>query len=734
MAFFKKKDSAAKALEAAATSAASAAAPDGSVSSSKAKKDKGSKKGARDAMSSVLQESVTETIIENGFAQNKNFIHNGKYVGLFFNTEDIGYLNRRTAKNEDKGSLIEQINSGRICVLITDELMDCESMVIVPNAETVECMDEYALLNELEYPLCYVSPEGDVDILETKLPFSDIRDLVREGGKISAALGGDEEDIYVNDEPVGTASLNDEGDIPEDVEDDSPFAGDDSFDDVVYDDSSENWSGEDYSGFSDEPPLESEGDFYGDEAEEEDEVEISQEEFEQAMTRKLYSDDLGLEITTQAFDTQFLHTNSFVPFSENRGEGWLNQYLEQMSRDANADLRRMHQDNLLKMRTTYFNMVSMYAADIAKELDYKDSKTFYGQYFQVLEDSKIKKDNTIDMQVSDRRAELADNWERRLAEVGQAAASAATQQYRERHQKQHEDAVHRVELDVRAKIMDEHQEGIRKMNDERREEAAKRLDMGINSALSEVSRMYMTLLDEEKQRWNEYQKAMLEFIDVNRKDEISRVRVLAEEQRQSERADAVMAECTAKMEQQAIEFESRRKALADELEQTRRQAQEEAAKKEQEYREGLRQATADHETMQCRINDLIHDIGAMDDKKDNQYRAQLDALVAEREAFSQKYDHLADMVKKERMMVVTLATVGIVAALVIGFVAGEFVNIKGKGAATQKSVAQNLEQQLDDIEFDMPEGWDYEITEDNKVTITRTGVDGEESLPQTLSE
>lgn len=733
MAFFKKKNSAAKAPEAAATSAVPAAASDESVQSSKAKKDKGGKKNARDMMSSVLQESVTESIIENGFAQNKNFIHNGKYVGLFFNTEDIGYLNRRTAKNEDKGSLIEQINSGRICVLITDELMDCESMVIVPNSETVECMDEYALLNELEYPLCYVSPEGDVDILETKLPFSDIRDLVREGGKVSVALGGDEEDIYVDDEPAGNPLPEYEDDIPEDVEDDSPFAGDDGFDDTGYDDSSENWSGEDYSGFSDEPPLEDEGDFYGDEAEEED-VEISQEEFEQAMTRKLYSDDLGLEITTQAFDTQFLHTNSFVPFSENRGEGWLNQYLEQMSRDANADLRRMHQDNLLKMRTTYFNMVSMYAADVAKELDYKDPKTDYGKHFQLLEELKAQEDETLDMKVSDRRAELADNWERRLAEVGQAAASAATQQYRERHQKQHEDAVHRVELDVRARVMDEYQESVRKMNDERREEAAKRLDMGINSALSEVSRMYMTLLDEEKQRWNEYQKAMLEFIDVNRKDEISRVRVLAEEQRQSERADAVMAECTAKMEQQAIEFESRRKALADELEQTRRRAQEEAAKKEQEYRDGLRQATADHETMQGRIDNLIHDLGAIDDKKENQYRAQLDALVAEREAFSQKYDHLADMVKKERMMVVTLATVGIVAALVIGFVAGEFVNIKGKGAVAQQGVSQNLEQQLDDIEFDMPEGWDYEITEDGKVTITRADVDGEESLPQTLSE
>ena len=708
MAFFKKKGSA-------------AAASDESVPSPKAKKGKGGRKDARDGMSGVFQESVIETVIENGFAQNKNFIHNGKYVGLFFNTEDIGYLNRRTAKNNaDKGNIIEQINSGHICVLITDELMDCDSMVIVPNSETMECMDEYALLNELEYPLCYVSPEGDVDILETKLPFSDIYGLVMEGGKISAALG-EEEDIYVSEEPVGATLQNDEDHTLEDKESDSPFVGDDSSDDAGYagyDDSSENWSGENYSGFSGEPPLEGEGDFQGEEEEEED-VEISREEFEQAMTRKLYSDDLGLEITTQAFDTQFLHANSFVPFSENRGEGWLNQYLEQMSRDANADLRRMHQDNLLKMRTTYFNMVSMYAADIAKELDYKDPKTYYGQYFQVLEDSKSEKDNTIDMQVSDRRAELADNWERTLAEVGQAAASAATQHYRERHQKQHEDAVHRVELDVRAKIMDEHQECLRKMNDERREEAAKRLDMGINSALSEVSRMYMTLLDEEKQRWNEYQKAMLEFIDVNRKDEISRVRVLAEEQRQSERADAVMAECTAKMEQQAIEFESRRKALADELEQTRRQAQEEAAKKEQEYREGLRQATADHETMQCRINDLIHDIGAMDDKKENQYRAQLDALVAEREAFSQKYDHLADMVKKERMMVVTLATVGIIAALVIGFVTGEFVNIKGKGAATQKGVAQNLEQQLDNIEFDMPEGWDYEITEDGKVTITR---------------
>lgn len=717
----------------------------------KAKKQSGKQakpRKSRDGMSSVIQESVTETVIEMGFMHNDNFIHDGRYVGLFLETERIGGLNRKSARDEDKGSIIEHINAGHICALVTDELMEAEAMVIAILPNTIDVMLEYSSVLDIDYPLCYLSDDGDVEVLSQTVTLEQLHELLMRDGNISEMLGssagqqsgssasaGDEGGDFFDggtlgaDEPLETDFAD--GSEIGDIGDDTPFGDDETASSVperhpaAYDDENSNWSGETYdsgeSMFEDMAFEDEEEGSEGDEATEE----ITPDEFEQAMVRKLYSDDLGLEITTQAFDTQFLHGNSFIPFSENRGEGWLNGYLEQMSRDANSELRRLHQDNLLSMRSTYFSMLSLYATDIAKKLDYQDPKTESGADYQAICDAKAMGEENIDEAVSARRMQIADDWERRLSDVSSSAASAAVQQYRERHEKQHNDALYRVEQEMRAKIDDEYNDNLRSLNDQRREEAAKMMDMGVQAALAEVSKMYLACLEDENARYREYQKAMLDFVDTNRKDEISRIEVLREQQRQSEKADAVMAECISKMQRQTEEFEARRKALSEEIEQLRRKFRDDLAVKDKEYEEGLRKANADHDTLQGRIDNLLSEVTRLDDKKEREYAARMDALVAEREAADQKYEHLVDMVKKERMMVITACTVGVVASLVVGFVAGEFVNIKGKSSKAQQGITQQLNESMDNIDFDLPEGYDAHVDDDGNVTITRTGVDGE---------
>lgn len=718
---------------------------DGGKAKKSAKKQAKPRK-SRDGMSSVIQESVTETIIEMGFMHNDNFIHDGRYVGLFLETERIGGLNKKSARDEDKGSIIEHINAGHICALVTDELMEAEAMVIAILPNTIDVMLEYSSVLDIDYPLCYLSEDGDVEVLSQTVTLEQLHELLMRDGSIDEILGGstgagstaqedDDEEEFLDTGSEGTdtssnAGFANESEI-EDIGSDTPFGDEDSAPVVqeqhptAYDDEGSNWSGETYdSGESMFEDMafedEEEGSGMDDETEE-----ITPDEFEQAMVRKLYSDDLGLEITTQAFDTQFLHGNSFIPFSENRGEGWLNGYLEQMSRDANSELRRLHQDNLLSIRSTYFSMLSLYAADIAKKLDYQDPNTESGADYQAICDAKAMGEENIDEAVSARRMQIADDWERRLSDVSSSAASAAVQQYRERHEKQHNDALYRVEQEMRAKIDDEYNDNLRSLNDQRREEAAKMMDMGVQAALAEVSKMYLACLEDENARYKEYQKAMLEFVDTNRKDEMTRIEVLREQQRQTEKADAVMAECTSKMQRQTEEFEARRKALSEEIDQLRRKFRDDLAAKDKEYEEGLRKANADHDTLQGRIDNLLAEVTRLDDKKEQEYAARMDALIAEREAADQKYEHLVDMVKKERMMVVTACTVGVVASLVVGFVAGEFVNIKGKSAKAQQGITQQLNESMDNIDFNLPEGYDAHVDDDGNVTITRTGVDGE---------
>lgn len=713
-------------------------------------------KRRRYTMAGVLHESVVETVMEQGFAQNTDFIYKGRYVGLFFDTAWIGGLTRKSSKDEAKGSIVENINSGRMYVLITAELMDIECMVIVPDAQTIDCMDEYSILRDVEYPLCYVSDNGDVEITDIKVTIDKIQSIIMDDKRTVAELFGDTPVVSDDDSVAQTDFVSDDDNDNydddasyDDVDNDTSFFSDD---DMLYDESEDeavdeavdktvdtpflgsssdwddaqtdsavddNWSGIDY-GQSDMEYMDESSD---EEEEEDEEIEdISQEEYESVMKRKLYSDDLDLEITTEAFDSQFLHMNSFVPFNESRGAGWINGYLEQMSRDANADMRRLHQDNLLKMRTTYFNMISLYCSDVAKLLDYTDDKTEFGQIYMVINRAHEESMNKLDSVISDKKNVLEKEWQEKLAEVGNAASNAAVQQYRDRHENQYKAALLRVESDEKARVIDEFNDNLRKMHDDRRRMALQKLDMGINSALSEVSRMYQELLDEENARYKEHQKALIDFIDANRKDEVVRSEVLADELAQNERADAVRAEYTAKIQQLTADFEARSKILADELAQTRKQSASVLADKDNEYRDKLRKSSDETATLQARIDNLIEQISHLDEKKDAEYRMRMDDLIGEREAFSQKYDHLVDMQKKGSLLAITFAAVGVITALVIGFVAGEYVNIKGKSQEAKQQLSDDIDRKLENMEFDLPDGWSAEVSEDGNVTIIQNEI------------
>lgn len=713
----------------------------GSENAGKKSKNGGKKKPA-ELMSSVINESVVETVIEEGFVGNDFLKYGDAYIGLFLEVSEIEGLNAKVAKrDEDKSQIIEAINSGRMKCLVTSDLMAMEALVFIPDAITLDAMGEYSLLSSRDYKIALVEGSGDLTVKAETIPFAKAVECLEKGASFAQFLDGEaafEETVSETkaapdesaDSAFGEDSGFDGGEVT--LEEDMPFdTGSVSEEPLPYDDSEQNWSGAPEEASFEEGELVFDDDMAV-EQEVEEEEEISHDDFEKAMTRKLYSDDLNLVISTEAFDAQFMHGNSFVPFAEDRGEGWLNQYLGQMSKDANADLRRVHQDNLLKMRTLFFNMVSTYVSDISKELDYTDMKTEYGKQYSAIMQVKAESEDSLDYRISDRRAELADEWERRLADVGQAAATAAASQYRDRHEKQHNDAMYRVEQELRSQVQDSFNDNVREMNDKRREEAAKRLDLGITSALAEVSRTYMALLEEENEKYAQYQKSMMDFIDANRKDEIARAKALDEENRQREAADAVMAECTAKMQRQTEEFDARRLALSTELEDMKRRHAAELKAKETEYIEGLRKATADHETLQARVDKLTGDLCDLDAKKEEQYQSRIDALVAEREAFSQKYDHLVDMVKKNNAMLITVSVVGVVAALVVGFVAGEFVNIKGKSLQNQKQISQQMEQDMKDIDFNLPEGYEGHVSDDGVVTITQVGLD--ESLDTQVSE
>lgn len=716
------------------------------------KKAKGKKR--KDTMASILNESVTESAMES-FRANTGMrvTRDGEtlYIGMLLDANDpsIGGINKKSQRDEDKGQVIELINSGRINTYIPAHFLEEEKMVIIPDAVTLDAMDEFGLMTEANYKLALVHDDGTVEETEYPVSYHDVMSVVVNGTDpmdFLSALGVDwaagdagydepdmsDETASYDGVPFGSDGEDeyDYGDGEDEVYDEPAYDEDAPFsdeDEPAYDDFDEDGT-EDVTSESDGMDDFDDG-FDGSDAEAYDEggsadidaedaddeaavEEVSEEAVMEAITRKFYSDDLGLEVTTEPFDAQFLHANTYVPFDENRGEGWLNNYLNEMSRAANLEMQHLHRTNLFEMREMFYQLISRHAEQIQHDLDETDPSTLYGQMMDALSAKRLEQEENLSAVVAERRKLIDDEWNKALEQVGEDALRAAQQQYRDRYGKQHDERVFRIEPSVRQEIEDEFQDAVREMRDNRRAEASKRMDYGITESLKEVFDMYSERLKEERAKYEEHRKRIADFLDENRKDDVAHDRALAEELAQSQKADKVMAEYEQKMRVKAAEFDAERQRLSADIEATERRTSERIKEIQQDYDRRLDEMRQEKERLQGQVDDLLKQYAELDAKKEREFGARLAEAKDEARAWSDKCDHIATVHRKSSIVSIVAIVVSIVAALSIGVLVGTNMSLDFGSSKASTAIEQEFSDRMDELEQKQQELTDQ--TKDDK--------------------
>lgn len=657
------------------------------------------KKNKKDTMASVLRESVLESSLEE-LRDNKLFVtkRNGEtiYVGLMLRVEDIGGLSKKSSKDEAKGSMIESINNGRIKVLITADMMEREEIIIIPDVYTCDAMDEYSILTEAPYSLAFINDAGDIEVTSSVVSFEEIKQLVSTDGDINQFLvlhgiefakaevsipteyedyytSGDNEPEYDDDIPFEDEAETEDESMDYDDEPDDYDDGADDIDDYEEEDENDDYDDEDVPDIADVTDVD---DDYADEDDEETQDEVSSDAFEEAITRKFYSDDLGLTVTTEPFDAQFMHANTYVPFDENRGDGWVNQYLNELSKSANIEMERLHKTNLIKMRDLYYKLIAMHCEQIQKDLDSDNTATSYGQVMSKLNVQRNEQQKNIDIDISNKRKEIEEDWNAKLEQVAKDAASEAKQQYISRFGRQHESDMDKAATVIQAKFEDEYQDGVRQVNDRRRADAAKRLDYGITETLSEISKLYMKCLDEEQDLYRTHAEKIAKFLDENRKEDIAQRELVEKQISESNTAEELMKKYKNNLETMTSEFESRKAALNAEVETAKQEAENLVKQKEAEFNEKIAELKSSMQDKQREFDELLDKYSSLDEKKDREYQSRINELKNERESWVDRCADIEAAGKRHNSIATSLIIVAVVASLAIGALFGLFINVE----------------------------------------------------------
>lgn len=678
-----------------------------------------SKKGKRDGLASVVDESVPERALEL-FKTNDAFIvevdGEDKYAGLLLDTETIGGFGRKAVKDEDKGSILEMIRNNQLSIYATSELLAEEKFIIIPTDDTLANMEEYGILTGAQYSVVLVAADGSFETTETAITYDEACDISTGDAYITDFVGGEDEseaadDMSDLDEPED--EQEDEGDeeVAGESEDDDFEPEDPEYDETevpfLPDEDEDDYDGNEDDGSvdNDEPESEQE-DTQESEAEPEIEQEPEDEEltpevedkFDETIIRRFFSDELGLEVSTEAFDSQFLHGNPYIPFDENRTEGWLNNQLNEMSRDANIDMKRLHEANLFELRSKFYNLLSLHAEHIQKDFDITNPETEFGQLMSEMDMSYAQALDGVEAKVAEKTDELKRVYNEAKEAFVADARAAAEKQYRERHGRQHEADVNAIPAAIKSEIEASREFGKRGFMKDRKAKAARQMDLGVSLILQDISREYQKRLADESALCHEWRERINTFLDNNRKDDIARTKALAEELAQQQKADKVLAEYTEKLRAKDAEFEAHIRMLEQEVANDKKDMQKQIAEYKAECASKVEDVKKQKDEVQAKLDELMEQYAQIDERKGREYEARLAQAKDEAEAWSDKYDYLAAAHKKNNIFIVALAAVGVIAALAVGVLVGTNMNLGAQQAQTSTAITQDYQSRMDKIE------------------------------------
>lgn len=159
----------------------------------------------------LFHETVIETIMDSWrkCRQMQTHLYAGfPYVGIVLdmNRPDIGGFTQKSKRDEQKGTIIECINAGRISTLITPGLSERHLFVFLPNASTLAAIGEFRLLTSGAFQLCFVSARGDVQLTDLDISYNGVAGLILDDisaqDLIVSALEGYDPNLDLLDAPT----------------------------------------------------------------------------------------------------------------------------------------------------------------------------------------------------------------------------------------------------------------------------------------------------------------------------------------------------------------------------------------------------------------------------------------------------------------------------------------------------------------------------------------------------
>lgn len=649
-------------------------------------------------LDSVLQDSVPGPAISR-IAQCDAFeIEDGLFAALLLDVDDIGGLNKKSANNADKGTIIHAMSNDKISIVATRELLDKDQLIVIPDTDTLKMIEEFSLLSTAPYTwvivdtnskselvyetagaatyqlACQVALEeksiGDVVHRDTTHTAAQIAEATQAGSAPAAsampssaatstpapapaertmpaqgAAGGQGEtngNVAAPAEPV----------VPIDDFGDDDGEGDD---DAQYDENGEYIDPED-----DDPEGR-----YDDDA-------VSVEQVDEVITRRFHDERLGIEITTQEFEEHVASYKEFTPFIplDTRGSSWLQDVVAAYTDAANAEIQALHDKNIEKARQTYIELVSNGVVEIDRRTSINDPKTMYGKLKSLLDAEVDGERSRVERLTGEELVRLREEYTRARETAANAAAESARARYDDENQARLDRETKEVPERMANFIADMRQNRLDDITRDRREAAKAHIDAMITQSIQAMRPMFDAYRESEVELSREWTNKIATIVDQHLKDDIARTQTLQADLDRTNKIEAITQAHRAELDEKSAQYEQHTRELTQRLTQEQAQAEAALAGLRESLQARIDEAEGNARAGRERVEALESQLATLqekaDERRESEVRAVNQARAADIEEWNKRWGTAVMVRRMLYLVMVVLVVLAGIAMYILG--------------------------------------------------------------------
>ena len=640
-----------------------------------------------DGMRSVLQLSVLENRVDEA-KSNTRFVTkrhgNECYAVIALSTEKIGGLSKKDSKNSDKGLFVRSVSGGSTSIIVTDELLDQEIMVFIPNELTIETLSGWKMFRDNEFDIWYLFPDGhfEQDDALKSVPFTKIEDMVEGDVSFDITFGEEEEDGDEDSEELSTEdeealnSMNVSNDIPTVNISENSTSKEGSEDVGLFNSESEEENdisdADDFDEQIKNLPDSMYSESYGVEEETvpsiEDNIEYSEEDVNKALQRRFQSDSLkDLKFDRNNFDVlmEKYSDSALILFDESdeAGKSLLGDEVLALKKNCNTKLKRLRDANIGKLFAEYEAFMNFVSTHVLKEIETSNETTTFGQMLASIKESHDERELTINADIDAVKQELDEKYENEKKAFVDAQIKSFELSFDQRHKSEFEAKLKAESNRIRSDVSESYERDLIGLEDKKKEYARAIFDQMETACLNKLAGKLTEMYDEEHALYEELGAKIIDWIKTNRANDVFAKKLEAEQLLKNDTIQALKDEHKIFVENLETKYASQLRSTESELDMVRKSFSDYIDTKTAE----IKQLKADIEE---RRKESKQDLADLAKQKDNIYSAQINRLEQEIDSWKAVCEEEKRSAKKSRVGLVAIFIVALFAAICIGAILG----------------------------------------------------------------